>query len=349
MYTDMSLPDPTLPPKVRERLEVIAQQTRHATDLVQQIVDFGQRAPLDRKTLDVAALLEETVALLERTLPQDIHIELVRECATPIIIQGDPARVRQAVVNLARNAHDAMPQGGKLRISLGRLRVVEDQAPPLPDMPAGEWVKVTVTDNGTGISPEALPHIYEPFFTTRAPLGHGLGLAQTYGIVKQHEGHIDVETQVDEGTTFTLYLPALAAHPAEPSASDASAIPQGQGEVVLVVEDGDALRAALVDSLEGWHYQTLEAADGQEALGVMEEQGEQIALVLSDVAIPRINGIALLNRLRERGWQTPMILLADHLMQKETKALRDKDMWTWLTKPLRFEHLAQAVADALRQ
>ncbi len=349
LYTDMSLPEPALPPQVRERLDVIAQQTQYAVDLVQQIVDFGQRAALDRKTMDMAALLEETIALLERTLPRDIRIELACECATPVMINGDPKRVRQAVTNLALNARDAMPQGGHLRIGLGRLRVVPGQAPPLAEMSEGEWVQVTVTDTGTGISPEALPHIYEPFFTTRAPLGHGLGLPQTYGIVRQHNGHIDIETQVGHGTTFTLYFPALATHPAEPSASGAPSIPQGQGQVVLVVEDADALRAALVDSLEEWHYQTLEAANSQEALTVMETQGDQVALVLSDLVMPGMSGIDLLNRLREKGWHTPMILLTAHALQKEAEALRDKGLCAWLTKPLRFERLAQAVAKGVRK
>ena len=349
LYTNMSLPDPALPLQIRERLGVIAQQTRYATDLVQQLVDFGQRAALDRKTMDVAALLEETLALLERTLPQDIHIELTHECAPPVTINGDPTRIRQAVVNLALNARDAMPKGGQLRIGLGRLRVTEDQDPPLPEMSVGEWIKVTVTDTGTGIPPEALSHIYEPFFTTRAPLGHGLGLPQTYGIVRQHNGHIGLETQVGEGTTFTLYLPALTMRPAESPPPDIAAIPQGRGEVVLVVEDGDALRAALVDSLAGWHYQTLEATSGHEALALMETQGEQVALVLSDVLMPGMDGVALLDALREQGWPTPMILLTGHPMKKKLQVLRDKGLSAWLTKPLSFERLAQAVADALRQ
>jgi two-component system cell cycle sensor histidine kinase/response regulator CckA len=246
-------------------LNAITQQTRHATDLVQKIVDFGQRGVLDRKIVDVAALLEETVALLERTLPQNIQIELMSERVTPVTINGDPKRVGQAVVNLALNARDAMPEGGKLRIGLEQIWIEEGKEPPLPGMPVGEWIQVTVTDTGTGISPDVLPHIYEPFFTTRAPLGHGLGLAQVYGIVRQHNGYIDVETQTGEGTTFTIYLPAESLSPPKTLSPATFAWGQGKSGTILIVEDDAALRAALVDCLQMFSYQTLEASSGREA------------------------------------------------------------------------------------
>jgi two-component system cell cycle sensor histidine kinase/response regulator CckA len=164
---------------------------------------------------------------------------------------------------------------------------------------AGEWVQVTVSDTGTGIPPHVLPHIFEPFFTTRAPLGSGLGLAQVHGIVAQHEGHIDVETQVGHGTTFTIYLPTLPMHPPEPISLEAPTLAQGQGETILVVEDDDATREALVESLGVLNYRVLEATNGQEALAILEQRRGEIALVLSDVVMPGMGSIALLRSMRQ--------------------------------------------------
>ena len=195
-----------------------------------------------------------------------------------------------------------------------------------------------------------LPHIFEPFFTTKRPgEGSGLGLAQVYGIVGQHGGHIDVETRVGKGTTFIIYLPALEVHPAETFLPNVSAAPRGRGEVVLVVEDGKAVRAALVESLKQLNYQTLEAANGEQALAVLEEQREHIALVLSDVVMPVMGGVALFHTLRERGWQVPVVLLTGHPMDEELDELRAQGLRAWLPKPPSLERLAQVVADALRE
>jgi two-component system, cell cycle sensor histidine kinase and response regulator CckA len=349
----------------RERLTTINQQAWHATRLIEQILDFSRRTVLERRPLDLLPLLKEQVKLLERTLPD--HIEIALEYGRDeYTAHADPTRMQQVLTNLAVNARDAMPEGGMLRIGLERVQVEPGQSSSLPDAAlrqtssvslsnqqgptAGEWIRLTVSDTGTGIAPDTLPHIFEPFFTTKTPgQGSGLGLAQVYGIVGQHRGHIDIQTQVGEGTTFAIYLPALAVRPAESSPPDVSAIPQGQGEVILIVEDGDAVRAALVDSLAGWNYQTLEATNGKAALALMETQGEQIALILSDVVMPEMGGKALFHTLRERGWSTPVILLTGHPMEKELEALRTQGLSAWLSKPPGLKRLAQAVSDALHE
>ncbi|MEA3397391.1 MAG: PAS domain S-box protein, partial [Chloroflexota bacterium] len=213
LYIQMSLNVPDLPPQIRQRLETVSGQAHRATDLVQQILDFSRRAVLERRPMDLAPFLEEVVKVLERTLPESIEIEFAYG-ADEYTVHADPTRVQQAIINLALNARDAMlPQGGgELRIELERVQVKSHKESPLPEMKAGEWVRITVTDTGSGIPPDALAHIFEPFFTTKeVGQGTGLGLAQVYGIVKQHEGHIDVSTEVGAGATFTLYLPVLLA------------------------------------------------------------------------------------------------------------------------------------------
>jgi CheY-like chemotaxis protein len=256
--------------------------------------------------------------------------------------------MQQMVTNLALNAREAMPRGGELFIGLERILIKPGESPLLPEMEVGEWVKLTVSDTGTGIPSDVLPHIFEPFFTTRAPLGSGLGLAQVHGIVGQHEGRIDVETQVGEGTTFTIYLPLHRSEPAPVSSrAELPALPTGRGETILVVEDDAIVRKALADSLELLNYQVLEVSNGQEALELLDQRQEEIALVLSDVVMPRMSGTALLHALRERGLTVPVVMLTGHPIQREMEGLRMQGMADWLPKPPQMKELAEVVALAL--
>jgi len=353
LYAQMSAGAEGVPDRVRERMVTINQQARHATRLIQQILDFSRRAVLKRQPLDLSPLLKEQIKLLERTLPESIEIDLAygRDEYT---VKADPTRIQQAITNLAVNARDAMPEGGNLHIGLERIAVRPGESPPLSEMKPGEWVQVTVLDTGIGIPPDDLPHVFDPFFTTKAPgRGTGLGLAQVHGIVTQHEGYIDVESQLGHGTTFTIYLPALAVDSAEPLAiaalKERPSFAKGQAETILVVEDDRITREALVDSLVLLNYRTLEAAEGREALAILEEYGDEIALVLSDVVMPGMGGIALLHTLRERGLMAGVVMLTGHPLEKELENLRAQEMIDWLLKPPSLEQLAEVVARALKE
>jgi len=365
---------PDVSPRNREWLATINRQARHATNLIQQILDFSRRAVLERRPLDLSPLLKEHVELLKRTLPENIQIVLAYG-PDEYTVNADPTRAQQALMNLAVNARDAMPEGGNLRIGLERIRVQPggtyppqpprsggEVPPPLPGMKAGEWVQVTVADTGSGIPPDVLPHVFDPFFTTKAPgEGSGLGLAQVHGIVKQHEGEIGVQSQVGQGTTFTIYLPALPVHPAEALTRELPALAKGQGDTILVVEDDAAARKALVDSLELLNYRVLAAANGQEALAALEqpppdppagegeERGGKVALVLSDVVMPGMGGVTLLQALRQRGLAVKVVLLTGHPLEKKLEELRAQGMIEWLPKPPSLEQLAQVVARVLEE
>ena len=358
LYAGMSLRTADLPTKFCDRLETIDQQARRASDLIQQILDFSRRAVLERQPMELMAFLKEQVKLLERTLPENIRVDMeIGE--DEYIVNADPTRVQQAIMNLATNARDAMPEGGQLRINLAKIQITERKDAPLPDMEPGEWVCVTVADTGTGISPDVLPHIYDPFFTTKpVGLGTGLGLSQVYGIVKQHEGHIDVTTQEGEGTTFVLYLPAIAPQRPKPSHYETEMLIQGQGQTILVVEDDNATRAALTDSLELLDYRVLETTNGQEALSILEQYASrsptdpepEIELVLSDVVMPGMGGRALFHALKERNLTVKVVLLTGHpLDEGELEGLRSQGLGGWLLKPLSIERLSQVVAEALEQ
>jgi two-component system cell cycle sensor histidine kinase/response regulator CckA len=350
LYAEMVGRSDALPIREQERMATVTEQARHATRLIQQILDFSRRAVLERRPLDLVPLLREHVELLERTLPENIKVEMVYELGqdgAPLTVNADPTRFLQAITNLAVNAREAMPeQGGTLRIDLKRLRIEAEETPPLPEIAAGEWVRIVVSDTGSGIPPDVLPHIFEPFFTTRAPMGSGLGLAQVHGIVAQHDGAIGVESKLGQGTVFTIYLPALPQPELEQTSKPTEQghpLTQGHGEMILVAEDDDVVRGVLAESLEMLNYGVLEAADGAEALALLEQRGHEIEMLLSDVVMPEMGGIALLRALRERGLTLPVVLLTGHLLERELEDLRTRWEIDWLPKPCSLERLAEVI------
>jgi two-component system cell cycle sensor histidine kinase/response regulator CckA len=357
LYTQMLVLMPELSPEVVRRLRTVEHQAKRAGDLIQQILDFSRRSVFERIPVDLLPLLKEHVELLGRTLPESVEISLVSQPSASgcddqneYMVFADPTRIQQVIMNLALNARDAMPSGGELRIELGRLRIEKAKDAPLPGMEAGAegWVSIQVVDNGEGVSPEALPHIFEPFFTTKsAGGGTGLGLAQVYGIVKQHEGHIDVTSEQGRGTIFTIYLPALSVSGPRSGVQAAEALVRGKGQTLLVVEDNPVTRKALVESLEQLNYRVLEAENGRIALELYEQYGRQISLVLSDLVMPSMGGKALVQALREQDPGLPVVFLSGHPRVDTARELEEVGVADWLQKPPSLENLAQVVGQAL--
>ncbi|MFZ2421054.1 MAG: ATP-binding protein, partial [Anaerolineae bacterium] len=298
LYTGMLRKSPGLSERQRGQLDTIRSQAQHAANLIRQILDFSRRSVLQRAPIDLLPLVKELIKLLERTLPENIRLELAYD-RSEYVLNGDPTRLQQALMNLALNARDAMPGGGRLTFTCSTLSLPPDQPPPLPDMAAGEWLCLIVADTGTGIAAEHLPHILEPFFTTKEPgKGTGLGLAQVYGIVKQHDGSMDVRSQVGQGSTFTFYLPLHTAAPVQ--AQMAAAALTGGSECILVVEDNPARRISVTETLTNLGYQVRSAADGVEALAILAEAGAAaVDLLVSDLVMPQMGGIELAQQVRQ--------------------------------------------------
>lgn len=347
LYAQLMSQSRQLSPKDQERITVIEQQAKHAARLTEQILDFSRRTILKRQSFDLGALLQEQVELLRRTLQENIEIRLDLGAGSHKIY-ADQTRIEQVITNLALNARDALPNGGVLRLQLERIQVEPDTSPLLPEMTSGDWLKLSVSDNGIGIPPEVMPHLFEPFFTTKGPgQGSGLGLPQVHGLVGQHQGRIEVSSEVGQGTTITIYLPALVSETAEANAPVKPRLPQGNLETVLVVEDSELVREALRDSLELLNYRVLTAANGQEALLILDRPDHRVALVLSDVVMPMMGGVALLRAVRQRPEYLPVVMLTGHPRQESVEELYAEGLDGWLVKPPALEKLAKTIATLL--
>ncbi len=346
LYADLLLAEAGLPERVYQRADIIKTQSQQAATLTQQILDFGRKSIIALEPMDLSRLLQEIAQLLRRVLPETIHLEVVTP-GEDCLINGDPNRLQQVFMNLAINARDAMPEGGLLHLEVDRLEISPNQRPPFRDMEPGAWIRIHARDSGSGISPEVLPHIFEPFFTTKeAGKGSGLGLAQVYGIVKQHGGYIDVESTPGKGTTFIIYLPALSTEVTQAKPLDDTAVAAGQGETILVVEDHPANRRALRDMLQGLQYRVLEASDGFEALKIIRQHQAEIDLVLSDLVMPRMDGRVLHAKLRAEYPQIKMVIMTGYPLatKGDTAMLR---ALPWIQKPVHLPALSQAIRRAL--
>jgi PAS domain S-box-containing protein len=348
IYASMLSDLPVLDAREQGYVSAILEQVQRATRLIRQVLDFSRRSILERQPLDLLPLFKEQAQLLRQTFPETIEVSLHYQSGT-YVVRADITRMQQLLMNLAVNARDAMPQGGKLRIELACLTAGPGLPAPLRELAPGPWVRLAVQDTGSGIAGEHLQHVFEPFFTTKEPgQGTGLGLAQVHGIVAQHEGQITVTSSPGVGTTFAVYLPALADTAELADAPPVSSVlPAGQGECILLVEDDDVLRASLAQLISNWNYRVVEANNGQAALDYLAAGTRPaIDIIVSDVVMPKLGGISLAERLRRLGVPAPVILMSGHPMQEERADLQDLRITAWLDKPPSPWLLAQALARA---
>jgi PAS domain S-box-containing protein len=346
-YSELAATDPDLPEAFRDDMDVITRQGRRAADLVRQILDFSRKSISRQQTLDLAPFLRETVKLLQRTLPEHVSILLELNRDEDYTVRADVTQMQQAITNLAINARDAMPEGGTLTFALSRLQLQPGEEPPLAWMPPGHWVGLAVTDTGMGIPDEVMPHLFEPFFTTKGPSqGTGLGLAQVYGIVKQHNGFIGIGSQPGEGATVTIYLPAQVVPPSQepPPVGRPHDLPRGSHETtILVVEDEDAVRQISARTLESLGYNVLSSCDGVEALSVYDRHPGRVDLVLMDLVMPNMGGRELLDALRERDPDLKVIVMSGYPLDVNLEEILSGNHIEWLPKPLRLGDLAACV------
>jgi len=273
-------------------LQIIVKTSQDAADLVQRIRIFGRKAEMNLVPLDLNRQIHEVTKLLSHTLPKMIEM-VIHLAKDPVIIKADSSQIAQMVMNLAVNANEAMPQGGRLSILTENIVLDDDYCRLLMGVKPGLHVMLTVSDTGRGIDKGLMERIFDPFFTTKGRdyrKGTGLGLSVVQGIVQQHGGHITVESEVGRGTTFRMYFPALELEKVAEYVEKEIPYPAGGTETILLVEDWEMVRKLGVTILEKFGYTVLSACDGQEALEVYEKEQGNIALVILDIIMPRMDG-----------------------------------------------------------
>lgn len=284
-YTCLLLSQTSLPAEAAESLKQISTAAERATYLTRQLMTFSRKQAFQPKDFDVNEMLNRMSETIRGILGQNIHQELKLANNLPQL-HADPAMIEQVIMNLATNARDAMPRGGRFTVSTGIVDIGGEARRTNPDAQPGKFICLTITDTGQGMDQETASKIFEPFFTTKES-GLGLGLSSVYGIVKQHHGWVDVQSEVGKGSTFRIYLPTLPWPQAGAKRELATPIKQGGGaETILVVEDEPALRELVSRQLRRQGYQIIKASTGKEALALWPQHAKDISLLFTDMVMP---------------------------------------------------------------
>lgn len=349
LYTQMAARQKELTPATRERLKVVTEQIRRATELIQQILDFSRRSTLDTKPVNLTPFLDETCSIIRRTLPKGINLRV--RCDDGLhVIDADVTRLQQVLMNLTNNACEAMTQGGSIEIIVDNIVVTEIGMPDMPTLEPGNWVRLRFSDSGKGMPENIQPYIFEPFYSTKILSGGtGLGLAQVHGIVKQHNGEITVDSELDHGTTFTLYFPAAQeAAVLIPESISESTLLTGNGEMIMIVEDNADTRDALTQALQSLAYTVVQAENGLQAM-VRLESTPLIKAILSDAIMPELGGVGLLRAMQARGYDVPVVILSGYLAPEIRAELSaPNNLVAWLSKPVDYYTLAETLAKAVK-
>ncbi len=329
-----------------------ATQIRKASDmaasLTSQLLAFSRRQIMQPVVLTLNEVLDDVEMMLRRLIGEDIEL-VIRPEPSPGLTLADPGQIGQVIVNLAVNARDAMPYGGVLTIETADLTFAPPEASGHPGVPPGAYVTVSVTDTGAGIPPDVLPHIFEPFYTTKEKgKGTGLGLSTVYGIVTQSGGHVRVSSEVGRGSCFVIYLPRIVAGreegPATPPATGAVSL-EGN-ETILLVEDEDSVRDLTSLTLADYGYSVLEASNGDDAIAIAARHEGPIHLLLTDVVMPRMSGREVATRIVAARPDTKVVFMSGYTDNVEVRGAGASDA-PLMTKPFNEEDLALMVREVL--
>ncbi|MGH2844890.1 MAG: ATP-binding protein, partial [Thermoleophilaceae bacterium] len=325
---------------LRDDLQEIKRAAERAAELTRQLLVFSRREPVETLAVDVGDALAGIEAMLRRTIGEHIQLRTERGAGVRSVRMGR-GQLEQVLVNLAVNARDAMAQGGRLTIRAERAERVP------AELPAGDWVLVTVEDTGTGMLPDVASHAFDPFFTTKPKgQGTGLGMASVYGIVSQAKGDVRIDSRVDEGTTVSIWLPA-GEDPLSSEAPEPAQAPDGTGESILVVEDEDQVRALTSRILSEHGYAVTEAPDGESALEAWATSSEAIDLLVTDVVMPGMSGAELAERLLAARPELKVLYMSGYTADAlERHGPPDRGVAV-LEKPFSAERLLRRVREAL--
>jgi signal transduction histidine kinase/ligand-binding sensor domain-containing protein/CheY-like chemotaxis protein len=334
--------------EISDRSQQIVEAAERAANLTRQLLMFSRKQVIQPTRLDLNEVVARMTKLLQRILGEDVSLASNYAAGLPAIL-ADTGMIEQILLNLAVNSRDAMPHGGQLTITTGTETLAPKPAGQNSGAPAGLCVRLTVTDTGSGIAPENLPHIFEPFFTTKeVGKGTGLGLATVYGIIKQHQGWIEVESTVGKGTTFRIYFPVMAGAKTEKKSGPTTTILPRGTETILVVEDELIVRLTVCNLLQRFGYTVLPAESGAEALKVWQKHKDRIQLLLTDIVMPgNMPGYELARQLLAEKPQLKIIYTSGYSEDLADKRVTLMEGVNFLQKPYAPQQLAEALRKTL--
>jgi len=350
IMANADLVDAALPGECRRQrsdLHELREAARRGAAMVKRLLGFSRRAMLAPRPVNLPGLVDEILVALRHLIPETIIIEFSAEQHAQSVL-ADPGAVEQILINLATNARDAMPEGGTLTVDVSPARLDERHRAIHGWGDPGDYVCLSVRDRGCGMNEETRARVFEPFFTTKQPgEGTGLGMAMVYGLVKQHRGFADVESTPGQGTTVRIYFPAGGEFAMEVGLDGLEgALPRGT-ETILLVEDEVGIRRAAERALDLYGYKVIVAGDGVEGLRLFEESAGEIALVISDVVMPKMNGHDLYKAIRERSPATKCILMSGYADRGRLQAGEIGAAIPMIAKPWALGELLRQVRGAL--
>jgi len=330
-------------------LGMIKESATRGADLVSQVLTFARGMGGERITVQLKHIVKDLVTVLKQTLPKSIS---VKQDIKPDLwtVLGDPTQLHQVLMNISVNARDAMESGGMLAFTAQNIVVDENYARLNIDAEPGNYVLVTIEDTGIGMEPEVVKRIFDPFFTTKdIGKGTGLGLATALTIVKSHGGFLNVYSEPTKGSRFSIYLPSADEQKGTKAAEAADVLPRSHGELILVVDDEENIRNVAEATLSKFGYRTLTAADGTDAIAVYSQHSKEIAVVLTDMAMPNTDGEALIRALREMNEQIKLVSMSGLTSERTDSELAKLNVNAFIAKPFSAETLLKTLAKVIAE
>ncbi len=345
-YSDLLLGEERLPGSYRADLQKIHESAKRGADLVQRLLTFGRKAETKPRPLNLNRRINEMAKMIERTIPKMIDIQLLLAEGLDAI-NADPTQMDQILMNLAVNARDAMPDGGKLIVETANIILDEEYAKTHLDARPGAYVRLMVTDTGSGMDKDTLEHIFEPFYTTkRVGEGTGLGLAVVHGIIQQHGGHVRCYSEPGQGTTFKIYFPALVSAE-DPETKAVGALPKGGSETILLVDDEAHIVELGRRILSKSGYTVLIAKNGREALELYSAEREKISLVILDLIMPEMGGKQCLEGLLSLNPSIKVLIASGYSASGPTKDVLSANVKGFINKPYDIRQMLEVIRSVL--